>query len=205
MQTQPAVDWQQHFHQQHRERRARMTAKPYQAPMMLPAPVPTPVFEIIADPVVETEIEPESAPAPKRRYFRTVYTRPIGPRNDLDACPIPYIKIRWIIEVVAHKFRVDLIDIYSARRTAGVVAPRQIAMYLARRLTLASLPEIGKHFGGRDHTTVHHAVRKMARREIADAAFKARLAKLSESILMRAKLIANPLPPVEPAPEGETE
>ena len=204
MQQQPVVDWQQHFHQQHRERQARTAAKAYRPPVAMPTHLPAPVFEIIAAPVAESEIEPEPAPVTKRRYFRTVYTRPIGPRNDLDLCPIPYVRIRWIIEVVAHKFRVDLIDIYSARRTAGIVAPRQIAMYLAKRLTLASLPEIGRHFGGRDHTTVLHAVRKMARREIADAAFKVRLAKLSDAILMRAKLVANPLPPVEPAPEGET-
>jgi chromosomal replication initiator protein len=49
----------------------------------------------------------------------------------------------------------------SSRRTANVVRPRQIAMYLAKVLTLRSLPEIGRRFGGRDHTTVLHAVRKI--------------------------------------------
>jgi chromosomal replication initiator protein len=49
----------------------------------------------------------------------------------------------------------------SSRRTANVVRPRQIAMYLAKTLTLRSLPEIGRRFGGRDHTTVLHAVRKI--------------------------------------------
>jgi chromosomal replication initiator protein len=52
-------------------------------------------------------------------------------------------------------------DLLSARRTANVVRPRQIAMYLAKTLTLRSLPEIGRRFGGRDHTTVLHAVRKI--------------------------------------------
>ncbi len=52
-------------------------------------------------------------------------------------------------------------DILSSRRTATVVRPRQIAMYLAKSLTLRSLPEIGRRFGGRDHTTVLHAVRKI--------------------------------------------
>ena len=52
-------------------------------------------------------------------------------------------------------------EILSARRTANVVRPRQIAMYLAKILTLRSLPEIGRRFGGRDHTTVLHAVRKI--------------------------------------------
>jgi chromosomal replication initiator protein len=49
----------------------------------------------------------------------------------------------------------------SSRRTANVVRPRQVAMYLAKSLTLRSLPEIGRRFGGRDHTTVLHAVRKI--------------------------------------------
>jgi chromosomal replication initiator protein len=49
----------------------------------------------------------------------------------------------------------------SSRRTANVVRPRQVAMYLAKPLTLRSLPEIGRRFGGRDHTTVLHAVRKI--------------------------------------------
>jgi chromosomal replication initiator protein len=49
----------------------------------------------------------------------------------------------------------------SSPRTANVVRPRQVAMYLAKTLTLRSLPEIGRRFGGRDHTTVLHAVRKI--------------------------------------------
>jgi chromosomal replication initiator protein len=52
-------------------------------------------------------------------------------------------------------------DLLSSRRTANVVRPRQVAMYLAKVLTLRSLPEIGRRFGGRDHTTVLHAVRKI--------------------------------------------
>lgn len=52
-------------------------------------------------------------------------------------------------------------DMLSARRTRNVVRPRQIAMYLCKKLTLRSLPEIGRKFGGRDHTTVLHAVRKI--------------------------------------------
>ena len=51
---------------------------------------------------------------------------------------------------------------YSKKRPASIARPRQIAMYLAKELTQKSLPEIGELFGGRDHTTVLHAVRKMA-------------------------------------------
>ncbi|MEZ5918881.1 MAG: helix-turn-helix domain-containing protein [Alphaproteobacteria bacterium] len=50
---------------------------------------------------------------------------------------------------------------HSARRARNVARPRQVAMYLAKQLTARSLPEIGRKFGGRDHTTVMHAVRKI--------------------------------------------
>jgi chromosomal replication initiator protein len=71
------------------------------------------------------------------------------------------VKIEDIQKLVASRYNVSRSDILSERRTAAVVRPRQIAMYLAKVLTLRSLPEIGRRFGGRDHTTVLHAVRKI--------------------------------------------
>jgi chromosomal replication initiator protein len=71
------------------------------------------------------------------------------------------VKIEDIQKLVATRYNVSRSDILSERRTAAVVRPRQIAMYLAKVLTLRSLPEIGRRFGGRDHTTVLHAVRKI--------------------------------------------
>ena len=71
------------------------------------------------------------------------------------------VKIEDIQKLVASHYNVSRADILSARRTATVVRPRQIAMYLSKSLTLRSLPEIGRRFGGRDHTTVLHAVRKI--------------------------------------------
>jgi chromosomal replication initiator protein len=71
------------------------------------------------------------------------------------------VKIEDIQRVVARQYNVSRSDLLSSRRTANVVRPRQIAMYLAKLLTLRSLPEIGRRFGGRDHTTVLHAVRKI--------------------------------------------
>src|ERR1700722_18023876 len=70
------------------------------------------------------------------------------------------IKIEDIQRVVARQYNVSRSDLLSSRRTANVVRPRQVAMYLAKTLTLRSLPEIGRRFGGRDHTSVLHAVRK---------------------------------------------
>ncbi|EJW12037.1 Chromosomal replication initiator protein DnaA [Rhodovulum sp. PH10] len=71
------------------------------------------------------------------------------------------VKIEEIQRIVARRYNVSRSDLLSSRRTANVVRPRQIAMYLAKTLTLRSLPEIGRRFGGRDHTTVLHAVRKI--------------------------------------------
>ncbi|MCB4769032.1 chromosomal replication initiator protein DnaA [Ancylobacter sp. Lp-2] len=71
------------------------------------------------------------------------------------------VRVDDILRVVAKHYNVTRADILSQRRTANVVKPRQIAMYLAKTLTLRSLPEIGRRFGGRDHTTVLHAVRKI--------------------------------------------
>ena len=71
------------------------------------------------------------------------------------------VKIEDIQKLVASHYNVSRADILSSRRTATVVRPRQIAMYLSKVLTLRSLPEIGRRFGGRDHTTVLHAVRKI--------------------------------------------
>ena len=78
--------------------------------------------------------------------------RPAEPRR---------VRIEDIQRVVARQYNVSRADLLSSRRTANVVRPRQVAMYLAKVLTLRSLPEIGRRFGGRDHTTVLHAVRKI--------------------------------------------
>jgi len=72
-----------------------------------------------------------------------------------------YAFIKKIQIVVCMHFGVAVDDVLSARRTANVVLPRQIAVYLAKLLTPRSLPEIGRLFGGRDHTTILHAIRKI--------------------------------------------
>ena len=71
------------------------------------------------------------------------------------------IKIEDILKIVGRHFNVAKADLLSPRRARTVVLPRQIGMYLAKKLTSRSLPEIGRRFGGRDHSTVLHAVRKI--------------------------------------------
>jgi chromosomal replication initiator protein len=71
------------------------------------------------------------------------------------------IKIDDILKVVGRHYNVARSDLLSPRRARSIVVPRQIGMYLAKKLTARSLPEIGRRFGGRDHSTVLHAVRKI--------------------------------------------
>ncbi len=70
-------------------------------------------------------------------------------------------KVDAIVRAVCQVCQISRNDILSARRPRNIVRPRQVAMYLAKTLTLKSLPEIGRWLGGRDHTTVLHAVRKI--------------------------------------------
>lgn len=77
------------------------------------------------------------------------------------------IKIDDILRVISRHYGVSRSDILSERRNRSIVLPRQVGMYLAKRLTARSLPEIGRRFGGRDHTTVLHAIRKIEK-EISD-------------------------------------
>ena len=91
----------------------------------------------------------------------TVETTEAAIRDLVRAREPKRVKIEDIQKLVANHYNVSRSDILSSRRTATVVRPRQIAMYLSKVLTLRSLPEIGRRFGGRDHTTVLHAVRKI--------------------------------------------
>jgi len=92
------------------------------------------------------------------------------------------IKIEDIQKLVANHYSISRPDILSSRRTATVVRPRQIAMYLSKVLTLRSLPEIGRRFGGRDHTTVLHAVRKIETLSKSDGALSEELELLKRML-----------------------
>jgi chromosomal replication initiator protein len=81
------------------------------------------------------------------------------------------VTIEEIQKRVAEHFNIRVSDMHSARRARSVARPRQVAMYLAKQLTSRSLPEIGRKFGGRDHTTVMHAVRKVDELRELDSIF----------------------------------
>jgi chromosomal replication initiator protein len=93
------------------------------------------------------------------------------------------VSIEDIQEVVGAKFHVKIGELKSRRRSKTLVHPRQIAMYLCRELTEASFPEIGRHFGGKDHTTIIHACRQIAKAKESDATLQTTLEGLKEQIL----------------------
>ena len=82
--------------------------------------------------------------------------------KDLLSIQNRQVGVENIQKTVADFYKIKIADMYSKKRPASIARPRQIAMYLAKDMTQKSLPEIGELFGGRDHTTVLHAVRKIA-------------------------------------------
>ncbi len=82
--------------------------------------------------------------------------------RDLLSIQNRQISVENIQKTVADYYKIKVADMYSKKRPASIARPRQIAMYLAKEMTQKSLPEIGELFGGRDHTTVLHAVRKIS-------------------------------------------
>lgn len=92
------------------------------------------------------------------------------------------ITIDDIQRKVADYYKVKLSDLLSARRARDIARPRQVAMYLAKRLTPRSLPEIGRKFGGRDHTTVMHAVKRIEELRTTDSELEADIDRLARLI-----------------------
>lgn len=141
------------LHTERKARLARMSPRPRQ---ISPAPQPAanrsppvkPWFRMLPDhtPWFVLLGEGMVPPTPKKR-----------PESSVG------LRVGSIQMAVAEHFDIGLTDLNSDRRTANVVKPRQIVMYLSRRLTRNSLPEIGRRCGGRDHTTVMHAINVCAR------------------------------------------
>jgi chromosomal replication initiator protein len=92
------------------------------------------------------------------------------------------ITVELIQKTVADYYKIKVADMYSKRRPSNIAMPRQVAMYLAKELTQKSLPEIGELFGGRDHTTVLHAVRKIGSARINDSELNHALHVLDQSL-----------------------
>jgi chromosomal replication initiator protein len=115
-------------------------------------------------------------------------------RITYDSTPTPYfirgdglpkpppVSMSRIQAVVCRHFDVSKIDLIGERRHPEPTRARHVAIYLARTMTTKSLPEIGRHMGGRDHTTILHAYRKIAGLVAEDARFASELAILEHKI-----------------------
>ena len=102
--------------------------------------------------------------------------------KDLLSVQNRQISVENIQKTVADFYNIKIADMYSKKRPANIARPRQIAMYIAKELTQKSLPEIGELFGGRDHTTVLHAVRKITEERSRDNQLNHELHVLEQSL-----------------------
>ena len=157
----------------HAQRKARLLRLGF-GPKLPATPLPEP-------PVIEPprELEPvEAAPEPPKSDERDWL---IVSTLDRDFVAYPLL-VHEVQRLVAKHFRIKRADLLSPRRTADRTLPRQIAMYLAKKTTLRSLPEIGRRFGGRDHTTVLHAIRKIERLRGSSPEFDAQVRELETQL-----------------------
>ncbi len=138
--------------------------------------IPAKVLEFLAHKITSNVRELEGA-LNRIVAHATLVGRPIALEttqevlHDLLRANDRRVTIEEIQKRVSEHFNVRVTDMHSARRARAVARPRQVAMYLSKQLTSRSLPEIGRKFGGRDHTTVMHAVRKIEELKAGDPSF----------------------------------
>lgn len=166
-------------HQRHRRfhaginRRAAMVPKPVNRTYSIPN---TPFGIPKVDPMVKRMAMPNIEPL----YWHCMWFADLIAIRQPGPAWTP--QIERIQRAVANHFGVTRHDMLSERRTSNIVLPRQIAMYLCKALTLRSLPEIGRKFGGRDHTTVLHSVRKINARCVWDTEFAGKIEVLKSEL-----------------------
>ncbi len=150
--------------------------------------IPREVVELLADKLTESGRELEGAVT--RLYATWQYTQTRITldlvetliRDLVNGIEPRRIKIEDILRLVSRHYGVSKSDILSPRRHRSVVWPRQIGMYLAKQLTTRSLPEIGRRFGDRDHTTVLHAIRKIDGEISGDSRLKDEIEELKRQL-----------------------
>ena len=132
----------------------------------------------------EIEVEQEAEPAiPEKVSFQELMKTwverqkmiplPVPKEPTFCAQPEPYFQTAHIQRIVAKRYGVAWKIMFSQTRKMQYVLPRQVAMYLTYTMLVRSLPEVGRRFGGRDHTTVLHSVRKIKRMIESEPAFAA--------------------------------
>jgi hypothetical protein len=141
----------QDLHRAHLERRRRFDAA-------VPKPQPAAAPVVVAPP----PLPPTPEYRPRWRWLSHRWVSP-DCQEAVKAPELPEARttIADVTAAVCRYYGISEIEIKSKRRTKVVAHQRQVAMYLAKELTLKSLPEIGRRFGGRDHTTILHGVRRI--------------------------------------------
>jgi chromosomal replication initiator protein len=151
------------------------------------AEVPAKVLELLAHKITANVRELEGA-LNRLTAHANLFGRPVTVESaqevlhDVLRAHDRRVSIEEIQRRVAEHYNIRLTDMSSARRARNVARPRQVAMYLAKQLTQRSLPEIGRRFGNRDHTTVMHAVSRIAELMQQDAGFAEDVALLRKML-----------------------
>lgn len=139
--------------------------------------------------LMEAILRAKGHPIPARKPYKVRALKPVPVRHEPTCCdkcgsplkPLPAL-VSHIQATVAAYYGLPTSSMTSARRGYDVAHPRQIAMFLASELTPKSLPDIGRRFGGRDHTTVIHAIKAVKGRIAADPEIAADVAALREKL-----------------------
>jgi hypothetical protein len=160
---------------------ARLMGKPAQMRVNKPMPEP----EVRSEPVAEI-LEGLMASIANL----AVRCSPIRDKKERRERPASYPALRVIVDIVCAFYQTRYVDIISDRRTAIVVKPRQVAMYLCREMTPRSLPAIGRAVGGKDHTTVLYGHRKIRTLARLDRALAAELYVLRQAIAAKTAMQA---------------
>jgi hypothetical protein len=169
---------------------ARLMGNPAQKRVNKPTREP----EVRSEPVVEI-VEVARRPLDIAGTMREVVALAVAASPVSDAPPEPHVStrsIRFVLDHVAAFYGVTVMDMLSDRREQDVIWPRHIAMHLARKFTLKSFPEIGRHFGGRDHTTVLSGATKIERAQESNELLRGEIAELTRRI--EAKVVPGTLP-----------
>jgi chromosomal replication initiation ATPase DnaA len=155
-----ATETQRQFHENRKARLARFARAAAIATMKLTKPVVA-----VARTSATAEAETKAEPVDWLFQIEYAWALEMMGIEIQDRWMMPEtLRVEDIQRVTARHFDLPRIELLSERRNADVVKPRQIAMYFAKRMTLRSYQDIGRRFGGRDHSTVLHAVRNVAKR-----------------------------------------
>lgn len=132
--------------------------------------------------LVDLNVRPVTSPRVVVSFTASVTmpTAYLGQRLEFKPRPPPTVST--IQKAVAEHFRMTVTDLLSARQARSVARPRQVGMWLCRQLTKRSLPDIGRRFGGKDHTTVLHAVRRIEELRQTDHEVRYHCASLLEKL-----------------------